>query len=391
MVKNSKNVLIIAMTAVASSVITFAVTLFYVYNYVNNLPVSFEKIVKVSEIIDSVYIEDIDAEKAEEYMLNALVESLDDKYAVYYDGKNVEEAVQMLEGVYIGIGVETFANTELDKIEVISAYKGTPADKAGIRGGDVIVSIDGKEYSVRNTAEAVNYMRGTGIENPLEKELTITVLRDEELIDFTLKREQIELYKVESEIIDGICYIRYSGFTTDSAQDVKDIINSLDKDVVKGIVIDVRNNPGGDFYSAIDMCDHFLDDGTIMYTEDKKGAKTVFSATKGKCALPLAIIVNESSASAAEIFAGSLQSRKRAVIIGTKTYGKGVTQTFTYIDPEDPSKGAIKITTLKNYTPDGRWINESIVPDIEVKERENPDIREDAAFKAAVRSIEKEN
>lgn len=388
--KNSKNVLIIAITAALSSVITFAVTVFCLYNYVSKLPVPFEKIIKVSEIIDSAYIEDIDSEKAEEYMLNALIESLDDKYAVYYDAENVEETAQLLDGYYIGIGIETFANTEQDKIEVISAYKGTPADKAGIRGGDLIVAIDKKEYSTRNMADAVNYMRGTGEENPLEKELIITVLRGEELIDFNLKREKIELYKVESEIIDGICYIRYSGFTTDSARDVKDIVTSLDNSV-KGIVIDVRNNPGGDFYSAIEMCDHFLDDETIMYTLDKKGTKNVFSAKKGKCELPLAIIVNESSASAAEIFAGSLQSNGRAVVVGAKTYGKGVTQTFTYIDPENPSKGAVKITTFKNYTPDGRWINNCIIPDIEITEEENSNIREDAAFKAAVSSIEKGN
>ena len=131
------------------------------------------------------------------------------------------------------------------------------------------------------------------------------------------------------------------------------IVKNLDSNI-KGIVVDVRNNPGGEFTSSIKMCDLFLEDEMIMYTIDKNGKKTVYNAEKGGSSLPLAILVNGSTASASEIFAGSMQANGRATIIGEKTYGKGVSQTIRYINPLDSSEGALKITTCRNYTPDGK-------------------------------------
>ena len=157
---------------------------------------------------------------------------------------------------------------------------------------------------------------------------------------------------------------------------------------VKGIVLDIRNNPGGDFDSAIELCDLFLDDELIMYTVDKDGKRKDYYAKSGKCDLPLAIMVNGASASASEIFAGALQANGRAVIVGDKTYGKGVSQTIQYVNPKDPSAGIVKFTVCKNYTPDGKWINESIIPDVKVtSESEIADIRDDEVFIAAVNSL----
>jgi len=344
----------------------------------------FEKLIKIGSIIDSSYVGEYDIEECEENAINAVLGSINDKYAVYYDAENAKETMQLLDGYYVGIGTEIFANIDKNRIEVVSAYQDSPADKAGIVSGDLIVAIDGKEYTADSIADAVLYMKGVNIDDALNKTICITIMRNGDTFDVQLKRAKIDMYKVTSEIIDNICYIRYSGFTQGSYDALKKVVDSLDGKNVSGIVIDVRNNPGGEFGSAIDLCDLFLDNGMIMYTVDKDGDKNVYNATKGKCELPLAIIVNGSSASASEILAGSLQARGRAVIVGEKTYGKGVSQTLRYINPLDESEGAIKLTTCKNYTPDGKWINESIIPDIEASvQKLQGNIREDAAFIAA--------
>lgn len=377
-------------TILITFVLTLALVAVSVFVFFLKCDLPFQKLLKVISIIDSSYIEDFDRDKCEENAINAVLETIGDKYAVYYDEENAEKTMQMIEGYYVGIGIEISANTEKGFIEVISAYEDSPADKAGILGGDFIKSIDEKEYTASSMADAVSYMKGLGINEPLKKPITMTLLRGEEELTVTLRREEINMYKVKSEIIDDICYIRYSGFTSGSLKEFSAIVDNLDKRI-KGIVVDIRNNPGGEFNSAIDMCDLFLDDEMILYTVDKSGKKTVYNAKKGSCKLPLAIIVNSSSASAAEIFAGSMKANGRAVIVGEKTYGKGVSQTVRYLNPLDKTDGALKLTTCKNYTPDGKWINEAILPDIFAEApRVEGDIGQDAAFIAAVKSLKED-
>ena len=156
-------------------------------------------------------------------------------------------------------------------------------------------------------------------------------------------------------------------------------------------MIDIRNNPGGEFNSAIELCDLFLEDVTIMYTENKAGDRKYYKAKKGSCKIPMAVLVNGSSASASEIFAGAMKDNKRAVLVGEKTYGKGVSQVVRYLNPLDKSEGALKLTVIKNYSPSGRWINESITPDVEIKTEEIAEnIKEDAAFIAAIKELKKD-
>lgn len=371
--------------------ITFGLTVLLIFSVLfmllNKYDIPFKRLVKIGAIIDELYVGEYDEEQLEENAINAVLESLDDKYAVYYDEENAKETMQLLNGYYVGIGVEVFANTEKNRIEVISAYEDSPADKAGIKSGDLIVKVDDAEYTAKNVADAILHIKGTG-ETKLNKEVLIELERGGERFSVKLKREKINMYKVAGKMIDDICYIRYSGFTKESERELKTLVNSLDEKEVKGIVLDIRNNPGGDLESAIDACDLFLNDGVIMYTTDKNGDKKEYFATAGATELPLAILVNSSSASASEILAGSLQDRGRAVIVGEKTYGKGVSQTIRYINPLDETEGAIKLTTYKNYTPGGRWINESVIPDIEVKsEKIDENIQSDAAFIAAVNAI----
>lgn len=383
MKKVSKPLITVLMTFILTVFLIFSALCIFLHQY----DIPFKKLMKIGAIIDELYVGEYDEETLEENAINAVLEALDDKYAVYYDEENAKETMQLLNGYYVGIGVEVFANTEKNAIEVISAYEDSPADRAGIKSGDLIVKVDDNEYTAKNVADAILHMKGAG-EAELNKELSIELERGGERLEVKLKREKINMYKVASKTIDDICYIRYSGFTKDSEGELKKLVASLDKNKIKGIVLDIRNNPGGDLESAIDACDLFLDDGVIMYTTDKNGEKKEYFATKGASELPLAILVNSSSASASEILAGSLQDRKRAIIVGEKTYGKGVTQTIRYINPFDEAEGAIKLTTYKNYTPGGRWINESVIPDIEVKsEKIDKNIENDAAFIAAADAI----
>ena len=330
-------------------------------------------------------------EKCEDAAISAVLGSIDDKYAVYYDEENAKETMQNIEGYYYGIGVEVYANSEKNAIEILSVHAASPAEKAGIMQDDLLISIDGKDYGPDELADAVSYIKGDGTKASLDKTIELVLSRGGEKVPVTLKRAKLGLYAVKSEIIDDICYIRYDGFNQKSLSDFRKIINSLDEKTIKGVVIDIRYNPGGEFSSVIEMCDIFLDEEPIMYTIDKKGDKTVYTGTKGKKAFPMAVIVSGASASASEVFAGAMQANNRAVIIGEETFGKGVTQSVMYLDRVDKSMGAVKLTTYKNYTPDGRWINEKIIPDIKVKiDKIGSDIRADAAFKAAVDYFNKE-
>ncbi len=375
-------------------IITFSVTLslcaLIMYWYISQYNYSFEKLDKVMAVIEKSYVGDYNIEECEEGAINGLIESIGDNYAVYYNEENAKETFQMIEGHYIGIGIEIFPNMEKNYIEVISAFEDSPADRAGILSGDLIKSIDGTEYSAMEMADAVLYMKGSNVKDPLDKVVEIILIRDGEEITVELKREKIDMYKVTYQIIDNICYIRYSGFSVESYKEFKYIVKNLDSSV-RGIVVDLRNNPGGDFVSSINMCDLFLDDELIMYTVDKTGEKRQYFANAGSCELPLAVLVNGSSASASEIVAGSLQANKRAVVVGEKTYGKGVSQSVMYLNPLDSSEGAIKLTTCKNYTPDDKWINESITPDILIDNANiEDDISKDAAFIEAVKSLKKD-
>lgn len=385
-----KNKTKITLAILITFVLTLSLCSFATVRILSKYRYPFEKLEKVMSIIDKSYVGEYSFEKCEESAINGILEALGDDYAAYYDEKNAKETMQMIEGHYIGIGIEVLANFDKGYIEVMSAFEDSPADRAGIKSGDLIKAIDGTLYKATDMTDAVFYMKGISVENPLDKAIEIVLIRNGEEFSVKLNRAEIDMYKVTYEIIDNICYIRYLGFTIESQKALEDIVQNLESSV-EGIVIDVRNNPGGEFNSAINLCDLFLDDGVIMYTVDKNGKKTEYLAKNGSSKFPLAILVNGSSASASEIFAGSMQARERAVIVGEKTYGKGVSQTVRYLNPLDPGEGALKLTTCKNFTPDGKWINECITPDIVLKNADiTPDITKDEAFIAAVESLKKD-
>ena len=327
---------------------------------------NFRRLEAVGRIIEDRYIGEFDLQKAEDAAINAILSTIDDPYSQYYDEDGTLSLLTSIDGNYVGVGIEIASNIQTGEIVVLTVYKGGPAHRAGLMSGDVILAVDGVSYDGSSMDEAVSYMKGQGIDDPLGRELVITVRRVDETLELRMPREEIDMYYIEQkELADGLVYIQYTGFSRDSARNLQNIIESLDESTT-GIILDLRENPGGDLDAAVEVCDLFLDGGMIMYTEDKEGKREERYASAGGCDLPLAILVDGGTASASEIVAGCMQARNRAVIIGEKTYGKGVSQMICSLGP-DYTGGILKVTGYKNYRPDGIWINEAITPDIEVE------------------------
>lgn len=344
-----------------------------------------------ARIVDGSYIGEYDREKAEDAAIRAYLAEVGDPYASYYDGESAASFQNTISGEYVGIGVEVYADTAADKVVVLAAYNGGPARRAGVKSGDVITAVDGKPVTAADMNETVEYMKGSGLASPIGTELNLSLQRGGESVELTLTREQIDLYKIESSVVgNSLLYVRYTGFSSGSAKKLGELLKGADEKY-KGVILDLRENPGGNLNAAVNVCDLFLKDGLIMYTEDKNGVRTEYKADSEAVSLPLAVLVDEASASASEVVAGCIQARGRGVIIGEKTFGKGVSQMIFALGKNGEM---MKITGYKNYRPDGRWLDEAVSPDIEaVTEAEADEYgnvsygADDAALSAAIDAL----
>lgn len=308
-----------------------------------------------------------------------IVDSLNDPYSKYLDAKTWKDLRERLEAKFGGIGVYVLQDND-GRLKIVSPIKGTPAYKQGVKHGDIIIRINGKSAVNMDDDDAVHLMRG----DP-GTQLTLGVYResDHSEHDFRIVREIIKVPSVEAQLIDGvpeIGYIKLSQFHSRSAEEINESLNEfIKKDHVKCLILDLRNNGGGDFDVSIAIASIFLDGKDVVSVVDREGNKTIHRATGGKIDLPLVLLVNGDSASASEILAGALKDNKRALLVGEKTYGKGLVQTvFPLRDG-----GALKLTTQKYFTPDGTDINEiGINPDYVVKN--DPNSQKDLQLEKAV-------
>jgi carboxyl-terminal processing protease len=296
-----------------------------------------------------------------------VVEALDDPYSSYLDPQSWQELRIRLEAKFGGIGVYVFQDHE-GRIKLYSPIKGTPAYEAGIQHGDILIRINGQSTVNMSQDDAVTLMRG---DPGTRVKLTVYRESDNKEYEFEIVREIINVPSVEEELLDeDIAYIRLSQFHAQSSQEMSTSLNRLlQEEGIKGLVLDLRNNGGGEFEAAIDIASIFLKEGDeVVSSADAKGHKKVYRASAGRTDIPMVVLVNQDSASASEILAAALQDNGRAVLVGTTTYGKGLVQTvFPLRDG-----GALKLTTQKYYTPNGTDINEiGIVPDFVIAE--NPD------------------
>ena len=323
------------------------------------------------------YVEEVDDKELIEAAINGMLASLD-PHSAYLPPKSYEEMREQTKGEFGGLGIEV--TMENGFVKVVAPIDDTPAARAGIQAGDFITHINGESVLGLTLSEAVEKLRG-----PVGSEVTITISREgaEEPFDVTIVRDIIKIRAVRKRIEGKIGVLRITTFneqTYDNLESaIEEVKEEIGEDEVQGYVIDLRNNPGGLLTQAIAVADAFLDEGEIVSTRgrDLDEAERVNAKpgdlTDGK---PIVVLVNEGSASASEIVAGALQDQRRAIIVGTKTFGKGSVQTVMRLG----DKGALKLTTARYYTPSGRSIQGlGIEPDIVVEARKITPAEEEAA------------
>lgn len=319
------------------------------------------KLNTIKKIINEDFLGEVDETKLTEAAIKGYVEGLDDEYTEYFTKEEMEEFKTETEGNYVGIGIYMLKNTKDNNIIVLSAIKGSPAEEAGLKTGDIIKKVNDKEYTAEEFEKIASDIKGKA-----GSKVKLEIQRGEETLIFEIERKKIELYPIESEVLENdIGYINISSFCEDCSSKFKENYDKLKKKNIKSLVIDLRNNGGGIVDEALEILDSILDKDSIMLiTANKKGEEKIEKAKKKPTIeVPIVVLVNENTASSSEIFAAALKENNKAKIIGTKTYGKGVIQES--ITLSDGS--GIKITTEEYYTPNRNKINKiGITPDIEV-------------------------
>ena len=335
--------------------------------YSQNIDELYEKIDLFGEVIEKIqneYVEEVDQVEIMDSAINGALQSLD-PYSAYMNPEVFKEAQAETSGEFGGLGIEV--SMEAGVVKVITPIDDTPASKAGIKPGDYIVRINGKQVQGKTLMEAVNLMRG-----PVGTSIEITVRRKSlrKAKIFKITRAVIEIKSVVSKVVDDkVGYLRLRAFNENSASQLKKEISKIEKNKkLAGYILDLRNNPGGLLSQAIAISDFFLNDGEIVSTRGrKKRENRKFFAKKGDKidGKPLIILINNGSASASEIVAGALQDQKRAILLGETTFGKGSVQSIIPLK----NKGALRLTISKYYLPSGKSISEvGVVPDIKVEE-----------------------
>lgn len=319
---------------------------------------------EVLERAKTSYVDEVSDEQLIQSAINGMLVALD-PHSSYMDNKDFKYMNEQTSGKFGGLGIEV--TMESGVVKVVSPLDDTPAYKAGLKPGDYIINIDGESVVGMTLNDAVDKMRGK-----IGSKVKLTIRRlNQKPFEVTIKREEIKIQTVKSSIKgEDVAYIRITSFSEDTDNMVEKAVSDAKKKQkgnLKGIVIDVRNNPGGLLDQAVSVSDLFLDQGEIVSTRSRNEEDTVkYNAKKGDIAegLPIVVLVNDGSASASEIVAGALQDHKRAIILGEKTFGKGSVQTVIPLGKH----GAMRLTTARYYTPSGRSIQvKGIEPDVEVK------------------------
>jgi len=317
----------------------------------------------VMKIIENRFIKDVDDEKLIEGAIRGMVDSLEDRYSVYMNASEFQDFITTLNGSFGGVGIVVGADENTGEIIVLAPIEGTPAHKAGILSRDVIVRVDDVDLAGKSIDDAVSLLRG-------EKgtQVTVYVKRadNKELLEFKLTRDDIRLTTVGHEVLDGnIGYIKITYFDTKTYEDFKNVLNKLENQGIKGLILDLRNNPGGSIYESVMIADELLGEGLIVYTQDRHGNRLEeFISDVEKIEVPLVVLINENSASAAEIVAGSVKDHKAGILVGTKSFGKGSVQELYPFE----NKSGMKLTIAKYYMASGRGIDGiGVEPDVEVK------------------------
>ena len=343
------------------------------------------KIQTIEKYLDRYYVDEVDKEDMVEMMYAGLVAGVGDPYTAYMSKEELESFMEDTEGSFEGIGVEVTMDPKDNSLVVIAPIPNSPAEKVGILSGDKIIKVDGEDISGLNLNAIISRVKGE--EGTIVK---ITVYREatNEILDFTVERKSIEVSSVTHRMLeDNIGYIKLSGFHANSYDQFKKAYDELTAQGMKGLILDVRNNPGGLLDIAVKIADELVPEGTIVYTVDKSGERKDSLSDEKHIEVPLILLVNGYSASASEVLAGAVQDMNVGKLVGTQTFGKGLVQGLFPLS----DGSALKITIQKYYTPKGVCIQgEGITPDyiMELPEEYKYSVRipeeEDTQLKKAV-------
>ena len=325
----------------------------------------YSKLYSLEETIKENYYTKVNDKDLVDGAMKGLFEGLHDPYSQYMTKKEFNDLMEYTKGSYSGIGV--IVNPGEDGyITVVSAIEDTPGARAGLKAGDKIAKVNGKAVTAKEMEKAVGMMKGEA-----GTDVVITIIRDKkEPFDVSIKREEIRLKTIKSEVLENnIGYIRITTFDEKTAGEFKENLKGLKAKGIKGLVIDLRDNPGG----LLDQCKEIADevipkDATIVYTKDNKGSKEYLKSSGGELGIPLAVLVNKGSASASEILSGAIRDNKVGTLIGTTTFGKGLVQR---VKPLKDGSG-FKLTIAQYFTPSGEYIHgKGIKPHIVVDKNED--------------------
>lgn len=320
-----------------------------------------EKVNLLSDVIDQYYYKDITDEEKMEGIYKGLMSSTNDKYTDYYSPKEFKDLMVTMEGDYGGIGATLSQDKATKEVSVVEVYEGSPAARAGLERGDIVISVDGHlgtDESLDDFVQRIRGEEGTSIE--------MVYKRGDQEHTIEITREEVIVPSVSHRMLDDkIGYIRISSFVNGTQKDFEDALADLQSQGMQGVVFDMRDNGGGMVDSVVAILDDILPAGTVVYTMDKSGKREDYTSDDAKkIDIPVTVLVNENTASAAEIFTGAIRDFNYGTIIGTNTFGKGIVQSTVPLS----DGSAVKITVATYYTPSGECIHEKgIKPDIELE------------------------
>ncbi len=343
----------------------------------------YNKLEMIQKYVEDSFYLDTSEIDFEEGMIDGIFSALNDPYSVYFNPKEFKDFMDYNTGTYGGLGI-TIAPSESGEINVVAPFEDTPAHRAGIKPNDKIIKVEGVEYMAKDMDKAVEKMKGEP-----GTSVTITIKREGEApFDVTLVREMIVIKSVKSHVLEDnkdIGYLRISAFDDKVYEEFQNNLESLKKENIKGLIIDIRNNPGGSLDQVIKIADKLLGEQTIVSTKNRSGRESVYTSDKEKIDLPFVVLINGSSASASEILTGAVKDTDSGKIIGTTTYGKGLVQSVLPMF----NGGGMKVTIAQYFTPNGSYINKvGIKPDVEVELSEDYDPEDESTDNQLEKAIE---
>lgn len=321
------------------------------------------KINELNAYINTYYYDDVDTADLQDGLYKGLLEGIGDKYSIYYNAKDYEAMQVSVTGQYYGIGAGLSQDKDTMVVTVNKIYEGTPSEEAGLLKDDIIISVDDTDATSLELTELVRQIRG---EEGTTVHLEVYRPSTGESLSFDVERRDITLPSVSHKMLqDRIGYIHIDSFESETATQFEEAVSDLEKQGMEALVLDVRYNPGGLVTSVVKILDDILPEGVVVYTEDKNGDRQNYTSSGDThFDYPMAVLINEDSASAAEILAGAIKDYEYGTLIGTTTYGKGIVQTNFPLEDGD----AVKLTTAKYFTPNGNYIHGvGIEPDIELE------------------------